>query len=105
MFEEVKLENALKILDSRSLGFSQVRLLPKESGVRPIMNLRRRQVKKGSKNLLGSSINSVLAPVYNVLSYEKVASRPSLISIQANYLGSSPFSIMGNSLLGRRSLL
>ncbi len=76
MFEEMKLENAMKVLDSRTLGFSQVRLLPKETGVRPIMNLRRRLLKKGSKNFLGSSINSVLAPVYNVLNYEKVASYP-----------------------------
>ncbi len=73
MFEEVKLEQARKLLDSRNLGFSQVRLLPKEKGVRPIMNLRRRSIKKGSKNMLGSSINSVLAPVYNALTFEKVS--------------------------------
>lgn len=72
MFEEVKLERAQRILESRSLGFSQVRLLPKETGIRPIMNLRRRALKKGSKTLLGQSINSVLKPVYNVLCYEKV---------------------------------
>lgn len=72
MFEEIKLDKAQQILDSRSLGFSQIRLLPKETGVRPIMNLRRRAVKKGFKNFLGMSINSVLAPVYNVLTLEKV---------------------------------
>ena len=70
MFDEVKPEHARKILDSRTLGVSQVRLLPKESGVRPIMNLRRRTIKKGFQDLLGSSINSVLAPVYNVLRFE-----------------------------------
>lgn len=79
MFEEIKLDKALKILDTRSLGFSQVRLLPKETGIRPIMNLRRRALKKGSKNVLGPSINSVLAAVYNVLSYEKVGSLASFI--------------------------
>jgi telomerase reverse transcriptase len=73
MFEEIKLEKALKILESRSLGFSQVRLLPKQTGIRPIMNLRRRALKKGSRNLLGPSINAVLTPVYNVLSYEKAS--------------------------------
>lgn len=74
MFEEVKTETARKILNSRELGFSQVRLLPKEAGVRPIMNLKRRLVKKGYKNMLGKSINSVLAPVYNMFTYEKVSS-------------------------------
>jgi telomerase reverse transcriptase len=72
MFEEIKLEKAQKILDSRSLGFSQVRLLPKATGVRPIMNLRRRSVKKGRQNMLGPSINSLLAPIYNILTFEKV---------------------------------
>lgn len=70
MFEEVDTATANRILDGRRLGFSQLRLLPKESGMRPIMNLRRRPVKKGSK-MLGSSINSILAPVYNMLTFEK----------------------------------
>ncbi|OWP01965.1 telomerase reverse transcriptase [Marssonina coronariae] len=73
MFEEVKLGKAQEILSARALGYSQVRLLPKEAGVRPIMNLRRRPLKAGSKTALGMSINSVLAPVYNVLTYEKNA--------------------------------
>jgi telomerase reverse transcriptase len=73
MFQEVKMEHARKVLDSRTLGFSQVRLLPKETGVRPIMNLRRKSLKKGSKHILGSSINATLAPVYNVLTFEKVS--------------------------------
>ena len=71
MFEEIKQNQVQKILESRTLGFSQLRLLPKQTGVRPIMNLRRRPVMKGS-NFLGSSINSVLAPVYNALTFEKV---------------------------------
>lgn len=73
MFEEVKLDRAERILERRALGFSQVRLRPKETGVRPIMNMKRRPTKKGTKNQLGMSINSVLAPVYNVLSYERVS--------------------------------
>jgi telomerase reverse transcriptase len=71
MFEEVKLEKALVILESRSLGFAQVRLQPKETGVRPIMNLKRRAIRKGQK-MLGPSINSVLAPIYNVFTFERV---------------------------------
>ena len=73
MFEEVKLEQAQNILDSRTLGFSQVRLLPKEIGVRPIMNLRRRPLEKSQRGMLGSSINTVLAPIYNVLTLERVS--------------------------------
>ncbi|PBP22858.1 putative telomerase reverse transcriptase protein [Diplocarpon rosae] len=78
MFEEVTLEQAQEILGARALGYSQLRLLPKETGVRPIMNLRRRPLKGGSKTALGMSINSVLAPVYNVLNYEKTTN-PTLL--------------------------
>lgn len=73
MFEEVPTERANRILDSRALGFSQIRLLPKEAGVRPIMNLRRRVMnRRNGRVILGRSINSIMAPVYNMLSYEKV---------------------------------
>lgn len=72
MFEEIKLEEARRILDRRPLGFSQVRLLPKETGLRPIMNLRRRVMKTAyGRMILGRSINSVISPVYSMLSYEK----------------------------------
>lgn len=73
MFEEVKLDNANRILDSRPLGFSQVRLLPKGASMRPIMNLRRRAAARGSKKLLGPSINSILGPVHTMLKLEKVS--------------------------------
>ena len=72
MFEEVKLEKARNTLESRILGFAQVRLQPKETGVRPIMNLKRRALKPRQKTL-GFSINSVLAPVYNVFTLEAVS--------------------------------
>lgn len=74
MFEEVQLDKARKILESRSLGFAQIRLQPKETGIRPIMNLKRRALKPGQKTL-GFSINSVLAPVYNVFTFESVRSQ------------------------------
>lgn len=45
MFEELGADVARQILDSRKLGFAQVRLLPKEQGIRPIMNLRKRGLK------------------------------------------------------------
>lgn len=74
MFEEIKLDDARKILDSRRLGYSQVRLLPKQTSVRPIMNLRRRMITSKDKKVLGYSINSMLGPVYNMLKLEKVSS-------------------------------
>jgi telomerase reverse transcriptase len=71
--EEMQTDEAQKLLRSRPIGFSQLRLLPKEAGVRPIANLKRRTVRKGYNNVLGSSINSVLAPVYNMFTYEMVS--------------------------------
>lgn len=72
IFEEVKLEEALQILNSRQLGFSQVRLLPKDTTMRPITNLRRRTVPIGNTKILGPSINAILGPVHTVLTAEKV---------------------------------
>ncbi|KAL0475706.1 Telomerase ribonucleoprotein complex RNA binding domain-containing protein, partial [Neurospora intermedia] len=82
MFEEVKGAEAVKMLEGRKLGFSQVRLLPKGVGsnLRPIMNLRRRVLLRGlgskgirgkQKQMLGPSINSVLGPVNSMLKFEK----------------------------------
>ena len=72
MYEEMKTVKAKKLLDARALGFSQIRLLPKSNGVRPITNLRRRVTKlQNGKVILGRSINSVMAPVFNVLDFEK----------------------------------
>jgi telomerase reverse transcriptase len=78
MFEEVRMEDARQILQSRRLGYSQVRLLPKQMKMRPIMNLRRRTLLQGNKRLLGPSINTILGPVSSVLKLEKV--RPLLIA-------------------------
>jgi telomerase reverse transcriptase len=75
MFEEVKTDDALRILESRRMGFSQVRLLPKESTMRPIMNLRRRAIGRGNNRTLGPSINSILGPVHTMLKLEKVRSQ------------------------------
>ncbi|KAF9878997.1 putative telomerase reverse transcriptase [Colletotrichum karsti] len=70
MFEEVKLNEAERILGSRQLGFSRIRLLPKGKSIRPIMNLRRRATVNGKGALLGPSINSILGPVHSVLKLE-----------------------------------
>ncbi|EAW11871.1 telomerase reverse transcriptase [Aspergillus clavatus NRRL 1] len=74
LFEEMKRGVAERRLSSRSLGYSSLRLLPKTTGVRPILNLRRRMLKPGwagKAPFLGPSINSTIAPVFNVLNYEK----------------------------------
>ncbi|MCJ1391128.1 hypothetical protein MMC18_003990 [Xylographa bjoerkii] len=86
MFEEIRTVRAKKLLDARTLGFSQIRLLPKANGLRPIMNLRRRVTRlQNGKAVLGRSINSVMAPVFNMLSFEK--------SRQPDRLGSALFSV------------
>lgn len=72
MFSEVNLSSARQILDSRALGFSQVRLLPKETGMRPIMNLRKRVAIRGKPKQLGPGINRILAPAHTILQFEKV---------------------------------
>jgi telomerase reverse transcriptase len=72
MLEEVKLDDALQVLRSRKLGFSQVRLLPKGNKLRPIMNLRRRAMVRGPSSKLGRSINTILGPVHSFLKLEKV---------------------------------
>lgn len=98
MFEEVKLEEALKILDSRRLGYSQVRLLPKQTSVRPIMNLRRRMITSKDKKILGQSINSILGPVSNMLKLEKV-SRLYLIPCWQLYANGYPQNLHASRLM------
>jgi telomerase reverse transcriptase len=74
MFDEMPTERANKLLSQRPLGFSLIRLLPKRVGVRPITNLKRRQqvVRNGALRL-GRSINAVLTPAFNIITYEKVS--------------------------------
>lgn len=86
LFEEINTLKAKKLLDARTLGFSQIRLLPKGNGVRPITNLRRRVTKlQNGKITLGRSINTIMAPVFNMLNFEK-KKRPALV-------GSALFSV------------
>lgn len=83
MFEEIKVTEAKRIFDSRRLGFSQLRLLPKGTKLRPIMNLRRRQMMDGKRaRLLGPSINSLLKPIHAALKFETVCTlSPALCSL------------------------
>ena len=74
LFEDVPTEKATKLLSARPLGYSNIRLLPKKAGVRLITNLRRKQqIVRYGKTVLGRSINSVMAPAFNVITYEKVS--------------------------------
>ena len=85
MFEEVEASTLRTLMSRRTLGTSHVRLLPKDSGMRPIINLRRRVLSTArGKAVLGKSINSAMTPVYNALNYEK--------GQDASRLGASIFS-------------
>lgn len=76
MFEELK-QCTAKTVSQRALGVSQVRLVPKAAGARPVMNLRKRQqVEKYGRKILGASINSLMKPAFDVLKLEKVRLSP-----------------------------
>ncbi|KAG8870325.1 hypothetical protein FRB97_009861 [Tulasnella sp. 331] len=68
---DITKEQARSILKSRQLGYSHVRLLPKDTGVRPIVNLRRKTSTK-------YSINQILQNAFQILTFEKT-SRPTLL--------------------------
>jgi len=86
MFEECSAAEIHGAMAQRALGVSKVRLLPKEQGMRPIINLRRRvQRQEHGGVVLGRSINSILTPAFSILNYEK-SRRPEL-------LGSALFSV------------
>jgi telomerase reverse transcriptase len=73
MFEEMPTERINKLLAVRPLGFSKIRLLPKKQGIRMIMNLKRRQqVMRYGALTLNRSINTVMTPVFNAITYERV---------------------------------
>ncbi|KAF7374776.1 Telomerase reverse transcriptase [Mycena sanguinolenta] len=65
-FEKISEAEANQVLRQRKLGYSFVRLLPKETGVRPIANLKR----KGSAQN-GQSINQILQAAFKILTYER----------------------------------
>lgn len=73
MFEELEPKRLNRMLARRSLGYGSLRLLPKATGLRPILNLRRRVVKgadwHGRK--FATSVNSTITPIYNMLNFER----------------------------------
>ncbi|KAF7169450.1 hypothetical protein CNMCM5623_002159 [Aspergillus felis] len=89
LFEEMKRADAERRLGGRSLGYSSLRLLPKMTGVRPILNLRRRMLQPGwagKASFLGPSINSTITPIFNVLNYEK-ARNPASLGSTLSFVG------------------
>lgn len=75
MFEEVGQSKAKKTLSNMSIGTGRVRLLPKDTGLRPIINLKRRVLtKRNGRLVLGNSVNKILTPAFHVLNLEKVRS-------------------------------
>ena len=67
--EPVELKEAVRLIESRGLGYGKLRLLPKKAAMRPIVNLRRVVPKKGDA-WTAPSINSVLRPVAAMLKLE-----------------------------------
>ncbi|KAG8817520.1 hypothetical protein FRC17_011196, partial [Serendipita sp. 399] len=56
---------------NRRLGHSSIRLLPKETGARLIINLGKRQVSKGTPSRRSESANQILRAALHILNYEK----------------------------------
>ncbi|KAG8623324.1 hypothetical protein KVT40_008300 [Elsinoe batatas] len=73
MFVPLSAAEVRRMQGRQSLGESKIRLLPKEKGVRPIINLRRRTMVKGrdGKMVLRRSVNGALKPAFAVLNCEK----------------------------------
>lgn len=72
-FDELRKNKALAALGDRQLGFSYLRLLPKDNGFRPVMNLKRTtQWSRNGIKVQRRSINSLLTPAFAVLNLEKV---------------------------------
>lgn len=83
-FQKLTDAEAAEIFRQRKLGFSFVRLLPKETGVRPIVNLRRKKTMTRGSFTTEQSINQILQAAFNILTYER-SNQPHLLG--ASVLG------------------
>ncbi|KAJ5391980.1 hypothetical protein N7509_007470 [Penicillium cosmopolitanum] len=74
-FEKIDPESGSGQQRKQYLGYGSLRLLPKSTGVRPILNLGkkvlREYVKNGKKKAYFVSINRTIAPISNMLMYER----------------------------------
>lgn len=75
LFEEMQNETVQRVINSRKLGCSTIRLVPKEKGVRMITNLRKKPFKSikdaGVRTYMSKSINEELRPLFNALKCER----------------------------------
>lgn len=72
IYQQLKPTEIRRMINSKTLGYSHVRLLPKAEGTRTITNLRRRMTRiANGRRLLGPSINTQLAPIFSALSFER----------------------------------
>ncbi|KAI9042294.1 telomerase reverse transcriptase [Aspergillus affinis] len=83
MFDEIRPERAASILRRRSLGYGSLRLMPKTTGIRPLMNLSRPMLVNGK---WGKSINKTIAPVHSMLNYE-LKRKPARLGSSMNCVG------------------
>ncbi|KAJ6121653.1 Telomere reverse transcriptase [Penicillium capsulatum] len=77
MFEEIEPIRAESMLAGQSLGLGSLRLLPKSTGLRPILNLRKRTRKEGWRNgkknvYQAPSVNTRIGPIYDMFKYEQI---------------------------------
>ncbi|PNS20562.1 hypothetical protein CAC42_6012 [Sphaceloma murrayae] len=96
MFEPLTSAQAQTYKARAQLGEGKVRLLPKEAGLRPIVNLKRRAMVRGrdGRMVLGRSVNAALGGAFAVLGCE--------VRGDARLVGASVFSVegLGPRLLG-----
>ncbi|CEJ86084.1 hypothetical protein VHEMI04004 [[Torrubiella] hemipterigena] len=85
MLEEFTPPDLKSITASRKLGTAKIRLLPKGSKLRPITNLKRREMAGNKSKTLLRSINSIMKPVHTMLQLEK--------TLNPSMLGASMFSV------------
>lgn len=74
-FEKISSQTASAPQKRQYLGYGSLRLLPKSTGVRPILNLGKKVpkefVKNGKKRAYYISINRTITPISNMLMYER----------------------------------
>ncbi|KAF7292779.1 Telomerase reverse transcriptase [Mycena indigotica] len=85
-YQKISNDEAEAILQNRTLGYSFVRLLPKEAGVRPITNLKRKQkITNERGHVIQTSINQTLQACFRILNYER--------DVRRELVGASIFNI------------
>jgi hypothetical protein len=71
IFAPISNAEATKVLASRKLGFSFIRILPKTRGVRPILNMSAVRRRPKTAEAFQQSINGALREAFSALTFEK----------------------------------